>query len=169
MVWMVPTMFLALILGLGAIITVMVLIPEWMVPKDYLFVEQGPVTGVVLIWLVMIPVILFCVLIIAKIRKKSVEEMEDINDILYIWNHLRKWRPVAISVWLIALYCCVTNLTAVTSDKIICYSPWYPMGIQYEYSDVESVKTGFGDKYFSIAEYKKKGNFFIRLNWVVRL
>jgi len=163
MFWIVPTMILALILGLGAIIAVMALIPELMVPKDYLFLEQGPVTGVILIWLVMIPAILLCVLIIGKICKKSVEEMEAINDILFIWNHLRKWRPVVISVWLVALYCCVTNFTAVTSDEIICYSPWCPMGIKYEYSDVESIKTGFGDRNFSIAEYKKKGNFFYQI------
>lgn len=163
MVWMVPAMILALILGIGATIIVMALILKLMVPKDYLFIEQGPVTGVAMIWLVMIPAILFCVLIIAKISKTSVKEMEDINDILFIWNRLGKWRPVAIVAWMIALYCCVTNFNAVTSDKIICYLPWYPMGIEYEYSDVESIKTGFGDKIFSIAEYKKKGSFYYQI------
>lgn len=163
MVWVIPAMILAIILGLGAMIAVMAFIPKSMVPKDYLFIEQGPVTGVVLIWLIMIPVILFCVLFITKISKKSVEEMEDINDILFIWNHLGKWRPVVILVWLIAMYYCATNFTAVTPDKIICYSPWNPMGMEYEYSDVESIKTGFGDKTISIAEYKKKGSFFYQI------
>lgn len=163
MVWIVPAMILALILGFAAIIGVMVLIPELMVPKDYLFLELGPVTGVVLIWLVMIPVILFCTLLILKISKKSVEEMEDVNDILFIWNLLKKWRPIVILAWLIALYCCVTSFTAVTADKIICYSPLHPTGVQYEYSDVESIKTGFGNKNFSIADYKKKGSFFYQI------
>lgn len=163
MIWMVPVMIASLILGLAALIAVMVLIPELMIPNDYLFVEQGPVTGIVLIWLVMIPVILLCVLAIVKIRKKTTEEMEDTNDILFIWNHLGKWRPAAIVAWLVALYCCITNFNVVTEDKIICYSPWNPMGIEYEYSDVKSIKTGFGDKNFSIAEYKKKGNFFYQV------
>ncbi len=163
MVWMVPAMLLALILGLAAIIGVMALIPELMVPQDYLFLEQGPVTGVILIWLVMIPMILLCTFLIMKISKKSAEEMEDVNDILLIWNLLKKWRPIVILVWLIALYGCLTNFTAVTADKIICYSPLHPAGVAYEYSDVESIKTGFGNKNLSIAEYKKKGSFFYQI------
>ena len=35
------------------------------------------------------------------------------------------------------------------------------MGI--EYSDVKSIKTGFGNKNISIAEYKKKGQFFYQV------
>lgn len=163
MAWMVPAMLFALILGIAAIVGVMAMVPELMVPKGYLFLEQGPVTSVILIWLVMIPVILLCSLLIIKISKKSVEEMEDVNDILLIWNLLKKWRPMVILVWLIALYCCVTNFTAVTEDQIICYSPLHPAGVQYNYSDVESIKTGFGNKNFSIAEYKKKGNFFYQI------
>ena len=163
MVWMVPAMLFALILGIVAIVGVTTLIPELMVPKNYLFLEQGPVTGVILIWLVMIPAILLCSLLILKISKKSTEEMEDVNDILLIWNLLKKWRLLVIFAWLIALYCCITNFTAVTPDKIICYSPLQPVGVAYEYSDVEALKTGFGNKNFSIAEYKKKGNFFYQI------
>lgn len=163
MVWMVPVMIAAVILGLAFVIAVMVYIPEQMVPEDYLFVEQGPITGVVLIWLVMIPVILLCVLAVMKIRRKTMEEMEDLNDILFIWNHLGKWRPIAAVVWLIAVYCCVINFTAVTAERIICYSPWNPMGTEYAYSDVESIRTGFGSKNISLAEYKKKGSFFYQI------
>ncbi len=163
MAWMLPAMIFALILGLGTLLVVMVTIPEWMVPEDYLFLEQGPVSGIILIWLVMIPAILLCVLIIAKISKQSTKKLEELNDILFIWNHLGKWRPLAISAWLIALYCCLTNFTAVTPKQIICYSPWNPMGTAYEYSDVESIKTGFGNRTISIAEYKKKGSFFYQI------
>lgn len=80
-----------------------------------------------------------------------------------IWNHLGKWRPLAISVWLIGIYCCVTNFTAVTSDQIICFSPAHPLGIEYNYTDVKSINTGFGDKNFSIPDYKKKGSFFYQI------
>ena len=163
MIWVVLAMILALILGGAAIIGVMVMIPELMVPKDYLFIEQGPVTGVILIWLVMIPAALFCILLVSKIGKKPLEKIEDVNDILFVWNHLGKWRTIVILAWLIAMYCCVTNFTAVTPNKIICYAPWYPIGIEYEYSDVESIKTGFGNKNFSVAEYKKKGSFFYQI------
>ncbi len=163
MVWMVPAMIVALILGLVAIIVVMVRIPEFMMPKDYLFVEHGPVTGVVLIGLVMIPMVLLCVLGVAKLQNRSAEEMEEINDIVFIWNHLGKWRPAVVVIWLIAMYCCITNFNVVTEDKIICYLPWNLRGIEYAYSDVESIKTGFGNKNISIAEYKRKGNFFYQI------
>ena len=33
----------------------------------------------------------------------------------------------------------------------------------YEYSEIESISTGFGDKNFAIAEYKRKGNFFYQI------
>ena len=89
--------------------------------------------------------------------------MEDVNDLLFIWNHLGKWRVAVIVLWLIALYCCVFNFTAVTKDRIICYSPWQPMGVEYEYTDVDSIKTGFGDKNLSFAEYKRKGSFYYQI------
>ena len=163
MIWMVPAMILSIILGLGALILIIELISGWLIPKDYLFMEQGPVTGVILIWLIMIPAILFCILIIRIISKQSTRELEDVNDILLIWNHLGKWRPVVILAWLIAMYCCVTNFTAVTSDQIICYSPTHPQGIAYNYSDVTSVKAGFGDKHFAIADYKKRAGRIVTL------
>lgn len=163
MVFMVPAMILAIVFGLAAFIGIMVLSEKLMLPKDYLFMELGPVTEKVLICLIMLPVMLFCLLIISKMGKKTVEEMETVNDIVFIWNHLGKWRPIVSVVWLIALYCCITNFTAVTEDKIICYKPWNPMGIEYKYSDVKSIKTGFGNKNFAIEEYKKKGNFFYQI------
>lgn len=163
MIWMVPAMILSIILGLGALILIIELISGWLVPKDYLFMEQGPVTGVALIILIMIPAILFCILIIRIISKRSARELEDVNDILFIWNHLGKWRPVVILAWLLSIYCCVTNFTAVTSDQIIYFSPTHPQGITYSYSDVTSIKAGFGDKHFAIADYKKKGSFFYQV------
>ena len=85
------------------------------------------------------------------------------NDILFIWNHLGKWRPMVIVLWLVLLYGCATNFTVVTSDKIICFNPWNPLGAEYQYSEVESIQTGFGSKNFAIAEYKKKGDFYYQI------
>ena len=48
MIWMVPAMILALILGIAAIIGVMILIPKQMVPQNFLFMEQGPISGKIL-------------------------------------------------------------------------------------------------------------------------
>ena len=163
MIWLLPAMIAAFILGITAVIAVTALFPEWVLPDNYLFFEHGPITGMVLVLLIILPTILFCVLVVAKIRKKPVEEMEDVNDLLFIWNHLGKWRAAVIVAWLFALYCCAFNFTAVTKDKIIRYSPWQPMGVEYKYSDVDSIKTGFGDKNFSFTEYKRKGSFYYQI------
>ena len=37
------------------------------------------------------------------------------------------------------------------------------MGVEYEYTDVDSIKTGFGDKNLSFAEYKRKGSFYYQI------
>lgn len=162
-VWMIPITILSIVLGIMAFGYAIELARNLMAPKDYLFTEHGQVTGIILIWLIMIPVILICTLVITKIKKISVEEFEKDNDILYIWNHMGKWKFTVIAVWILAMYCCMTNFTVVTEDKIICHSPLDPAGIEYKYSDVESINTGFGDKYLSIAEYKRKGNFFYQI------
>ncbi len=163
MMGLLPAMFAAFILGIMAVIAVTALFPGWVLPDNYLFFEHGPITGMVLVLLVIFPIILFCVWVVAKIRKKPVEEMEDANDLLFIWNRLGKGRVAVIAAWLLALYCCAFNFTAVTKDKIIRYSPWRPMGVEYNYSDVDSIKTGFGDKSFSFAEYKRKGSFYYQI------
>ena len=84
MIWLLPAMIAAFILGITAVIAVTALFPEWVLPDNYLFFEHGPITGMVLVLLIILPTILFCVSVVAKIRKKSVEEMEDVNDLLFI-------------------------------------------------------------------------------------
>lgn len=161
--WMPPLLIFACIFGIGAIVVVMLLAEKIIAPEDYLFYQYQPTAETIMVWLIIIPVILLCVLLVAKLRKKRPEQMEDMNDILYIWNHIGKWRPVAIALWGVGMYCCITSVTYVTEESIIYHSPIHPEGIVYEYSDVEEIVTGFGNKIFSIAEYKKKGNFFYQI------
>lgn len=63
-----------------------------------------------------------------KDYQQSTRELEDVNDILLIWNHLGKWRPVVILAWLIAMYCCVTNFTGGHLTRLLYYSPTHPLG-----------------------------------------
>lgn len=163
MAWLIPALFATIPLTIAIVVAVMVMISEWILPNNYLFFEHGPITEKILIPILMIPAFLVCILAVAKIRKKPADDMEDVNDLLFIWNHLGKWRAAAIVAWLLALYCCAFNFTAVTKDKIICYTPWQPMGVEYKYSDVDSIKTGFGDKNFSFKEYKRKGSFYYQI------
>ncbi len=161
--FIVPTLFAALILGIAAVIAVTALLPRLSLPENYLFYEHAPVTGVILICLVMLPIILLCTLTAAKIMNKHTEDAEEYSDLLYIWTHLGKLRVAAVVIWAVALYCCAFNFNAVTGDKIICYSPWNPTGTEYEYSDVESINTGFGNKNISVADYKRKGSFYYQI------
>lgn len=154
---------IACILGLAAIVAVTAWIENLIAPENYLFFEHQPVASVVMIWLIMIPVMLACLLILTKLFKKNTEQLQNMNDIVFIWNHLGKWRAVAILLWVIGLYCCITSVNFVTEDTIICHSPFQPAGIIYQYSDIEQITTGFGNKSFAIAEYKKKGNFYYRI------
>lgn len=161
--WTIPVLIVACIAGIAAILGVISLAERLMAPENYFFFEHHPIAGIAMIWLIMIPVILICVLLVAKLRKKSPEQMENMNDILYLWNHLGKWRAGVVVLWLVALYCCITSVTFVGEKEIVYYSPVHPEGIVYSYSDVEEINTGFGNKIFSVADYKKKGSFFYKI------
>ncbi len=164
---MMPVLIIALIfacvLGIAAVVAIESWMENLMAPENYLFFEFQSVASVAMVWLSMIPIILICVLVLAKIFKKNTEELEKVNDIVLLWNHLGKWRSATILLWLIGLYCCITSINFVTEDSIVHYSPLNPTGITYQYSDIEQITTGFGNKTFAIAEYKKKGNFYYQL------
>ncbi len=163
MLWLLPALCAAFLLGITAVVALTALFSGWALPEHYLFFEHGPFAGAALVLLIILPVVLFCVWAAARLRKKPVEEMEEASDLLFLWNRLGKWRVAAIAAWLAALYGCAFQFTAVTADKIIRYSPWQPTGVAYSYADVEAIKTGFGDKNFSFAEYKKKGSFYYQI------
>lgn len=161
--WMTTTVIILGILVIVVVVAVMLLLEKCMLPSDYLFYEHHPVAGIAIIWLIGIPVMMLGLFFAAKISKKSKEQMEKMNDFVYIWNHIGKGRVVILLLWLIGLYCCITNVTVVTKDSIICHSPLCPMGKVYQYKDVESITTGFGNKKISLVEYKKKGEFFYQI------
>lgn len=161
--WMGPGIIVMIIGGLALLIGILMLAEKVIVPKDYLFYEYQPAAELVMIWLIMIPVILVVVLVIAKIQKKTPQQMEDMNDILFLWNHLSKWRPVVIGLWIFFLYLCLCSFTVVTESEIVYHSPLHPAGISYPYTAVEQISTGFGNKTFAVSEYKRKGNFYYQI------
>lgn len=161
--WRLSIIIVACIAGIAAFVGLTVFVERMIAPANYLFYEQHPVAGVAMIWLIMLPVILVCGLLVGKLRKKTLEQMEEINDIVYYWNHLGSVRSVAIILWSIGMYCCMISVTFVTEDSIVYHSPLHPEGIGYEYSDVEKITTGFGNKNFAFVEYKKKGNFYYQI------
>lgn len=158
-----PMMVASIVLMFATFIGIDMLIVKIFSPEGWLFYELHTFAGIALIWLIVIPVILLCAWLLLKLGMRTVEQMEEMNDLLYIWNRLGKWRSMAILIWIIGLYCSMTSVTFVTENSIIYHSPLHPVGIKYEYSDVDEVVTGFGDKALTLNEYKKKGNFFYQI------
>lgn len=161
--WVIPIMILAIVLSVAVIIVIVSFSEKLIAPEGYLFYEYQAFAETGMIFLIEIPVILVCVILAMKLSHRTSEQMEKRNDILYIWNHFGKWRLTVIALWILGFYCCFTSATYVMEDSIICYSPIYPAGITYDYSDVEKITTGFGNKLFAFAEYKRKGNFFYQI------
>jgi hypothetical protein len=112
---------------------------------------------------IIVPILLVILLIHSKLVKKTQKEMDNTSDLLFLWNAVRRFRLVIIVVWLVGIYCCISNVNFVTEDSIICHTPFQPMGVEYKYTDVEKITTGFGKSDFAFVEYKKKGNFYYQL------
>lgn len=157
--WWTGVTLVACVIGGAAIVGGVVLINALFVPDNYLFYEHHQVGGWFLMLHIFVPVVLACTLLAVKLTKKSMEDVEWMSDLVFLWNLLGKWRVVAVVVWAIGLYCCITSVTYVTEDEIIVCTPWNPTGTSYGYEDVESVETGFGEKNFAFLEYKRLGNF----------
>lgn len=153
------------ILGCVALFAIISVPGKHMVPShNYLFSELHLSNySVVFMLLLIVPALVIYSMVTLKCSRKSVEELEKKNEVVYIWNRLGKWRFLIVGLWGILLYCFLTCKTCVTEDSIVCYSPLEPAGREYGYEDVEGVKTGFGNKTFALATYNRKGSFFYRI------
>jgi hypothetical protein len=159
-----PMILLYFVLAIAVVFVGSQLIDFIFAPDDYLFYEFHPVAGVLLLWMTLIPILLVILLVHSKLVGKTTKEMDNTSDILFIWNAASRFRLVLIAVWLVGIYCCITNVNFVTEDKIICHTPLEPMGVAYEYEDVEKIVSCFGKNNFAFVEYKKKGEFFYQLD-----
>ncbi len=162
-VFLIPMLVLTIVLMFAMVIGIDMLMVKILAPEGWLFYELHAFASGMLIWLIAIPVILLIVWSIVKLGLRTTEQVEDMNDLFCLWNCLGKWRIIAIVVWLVGMYCCMTSVTFVTEKNIVCYSPIHPTGVEYTYSDVNEVVTGFGDKALTLQEYKKTGNFFYQI------
>lgn len=162
--WIFPALILMIVFGLLAFVVLTSLVRELFAPEDYLFYEHTWLGSMLLIGFIIIPTLLLIMKCVGKIKKKTSEEMEMMNDVPYIWNRIGKWKPLVTGLWIFGIYCCITNFTVVTENKIICHSPTHPSGISYSYADVEKIVTGFGTKRFAFVEYHKRGNFYYQIS-----
>lgn len=162
-VGLLPMLLLYFVLAIAAFCGVSWLTEFLIMPDDYLFYEFQPIAGKALIGLIFVPILLVILLIHSKLVGKTQKEMDHTSDILFIWNAVKRFRPIVIAIWLVASYCCFTTVNVVMEDKIICHTPLEPIGIVYRYEDVDKITTGFGKDNFAFVEYKKKGNFFYQI------
>lgn len=158
-----PMLVASIVLMFAVFIGIDMLIIKVLSPDGWLFYELHAFAGIALIWLIVIPVILLSAWLLLKLGMRTIKQMEDMNDLLYVWNRLGKWRLTAVVIWVIGLYCCMTSVTFVTENSIVYCSPTHPTGVEYAYSDVDEIVTGFGDKVLTLKEYKKNGNFFYQI------
>lgn len=162
-VWIFPMMILALVLGLACIIGVDSLIQRFLIPDDFLFYNYPNWAQRGMITMVMLTIFLIGCLLVSKISPERKKQMELDNGLISVWNKLGKWKVVVAVLWFTMYYCCVTSFTVVTEDSIICHSPIHPMGISYEYSDVEKINTGVGQKMLTFLQHKRKGQFYYQI------
>lgn len=161
--WVLPGTILLIVLGMTVMIWLMSGVESLLVTEGYYFLQYHPLTERFLAWFVMLPLLLAIMLLVAKLSRKNQKEMDKMGDLLYLWNRMGKWKWLAVAGWLIGLYCCLTSVTVVTPDSIICHSPLHPMGVAYSYSDVEQIITGFGQETFTFDAYNRKGEFYYQI------
>lgn len=150
-------------LCLGVVIGFIILSELILAPDGYLFYEHGQFSGAIMIIWLMLPVILLSSFLIAKLKIATLKHIEEVEELVFFWNRLGKFRIAAVVVWVIGLYCCFANVTYVTDSEIIRHTPLNPAGTHYEYSDVEKIETGFGNKKIAFLEYKKRGSFYYKI------
>ena len=130
------------------------------IPNDFLFYEHSQLVSSIFPVIIVVPILIIFELIIEKIAPNKFLAK---NETIELWKRIGKWKIAIIVAWIVALYCCFTSYTCVTATEIITHSPINPLGTHYNYSDVQSIKTGFGSKSFAILDYKEKGNFFYEI------
>ena len=151
--------FLTVVIFVGSVILCSIFVENVLLPSDYLFYENTPLCSSLLAPLLIIPSLIASYYIVYFLKNKITSAKDNFYHIVWLGKKLGKWNIAIIAVWIIAIYISLTSLTYVTNDKIVVVSPLNLNGYEYNYSDIEKIETGFGDKKFSLVEYNKDGNF----------
>ncbi|MDE6851720.1 MAG: MerR family transcriptional regulator [Lachnospiraceae bacterium] len=179
--YILPATVIACILGIALDVLIMIQIDKIFAPPGWLFSQMKPWAETLLIFLIMVPVMLFTSVLFVwlprRFRKKSsnlVENAavdaisEDGNGTIDVeneeiavlgWFTFRKYWYLFVLVWIIAGYLCLTSVAYVTEDQIIIHSPFCPQGKSYSYEDVTKVQAGFGQKALSLHRDRRLGTF----------
>lgn len=160
-IWLVPTMLVAIVFAIAALVLVNDLIIVLFAPDEWLFFEFQGSGDLLLILITELPFMGAILYLVERIRHVPETQSNDLAMIFgFFWKH--KW--ISAAVWCLLFYYAIVNVTFVTPDKIYCHSTFHPTGVSYLYEEITQVKTGFGEKNFAFREYKKKGNFSYRIS-----
>ncbi len=150
----IPVMIISIISVIILFVLLNIGLEKLLAPKDYLFFETHIIVSKMMIFLI---VIFFIIIVSFLLKKLKINRTESLDIYLELWD---KFKYILLAIFIIITYCFFTSSTFVTRDKIIYRSPIHPFGIYYNYNDVTKIITGFGNKNFSLFDYKKKGAFY---------
>jgi len=146
---LIPLCIIAFLIGLSLFMIFEKIVLHFLAPENWLFYEFQSF-HYLMIFVTMFPIC--CAVILLKdIIVEKVTLKEKIKFKVFI---------PCLLLWCLGIYFCYTNVTFVTEDSIICYSPLNITGETYSYNEVSKVEAKFGDKTFlTLAPYERKGTF----------
>lgn len=153
----IPILIISIIFVIILFILLNIALEYFMAPKDYLFFETSTIFTKLMIYAI---VILLLIVIGMILKKLKINRSEDLEIYIDLWQ---RFKGIWIVLFVIISYCFLTSVTFVTENKIIYRDPLHPFGLFYDYDDVTKIETGFGNKNFSLVEYKRKGQFYYRI------
>lgn len=158
--------FFILLLVISIVLSIMLcdlIIEAVLLPQDWLFYEFSPFSSLLIAPLLVVPSVLLSSHCVYMIKKKITSEESDLFGFVGIWKALGKWKAVFVFAYIVALYFSFANFTCVTNEKIVVVKPWNLNGVEYVYSDVEKIETGFGNKRFSLLDHEDEGSFYYKI------
>lgn len=153
----IPILIVSVIFVIILFLLLNIVLEYFMAPKDYLFFETSTIFTKLMIYAI---VILFLTVIGIVLKRFKINKSEDLEIYIDLWQ---RFKGIWIVLFVIISYCFLTSVTFVTENKIIYRNPLHPFGLFYDYSDVTKIETGFGNKNFSLVDYKRKGQFYYRI------
>ena len=160
---LIATIILMVVCFVGMAMLCGLLVEKALLPSEYLFYESTPLASHLLAPLLIIPAFVVSYLVFYWLNKKITSTKNDFLHYVSIIKALGKLNFVIIAAWGIAMYLSLTSFTCVTENKIIVVSPFNLKGQVYNYSDVEQINAGFGNKKIALYEYKSEGSFYYKV------
>ena len=90
-------------------------------------------------------------------------EMIDIRWTNSVFLVMKKYSKLAIFINVLLLYISLTSICVITDKKIVDYTFYNPLGVEYTFNEVKTVETGFRGNQFGVS--RNKGDFYYRITF----